>query len=119
MGAQEGGTEQFEVRRRENVEGAAAPTLETHWLAEPVEVFGLGRQGVDHGQGVEIASVAGAGDGAIAIEVGHSLVHGGPEKLPASLLGAPAPDFELARLVDDGFDTQDLAELVVHLQPVV
>jgi len=32
---------------------------------------------------------------------------------------APPPDFEFAGVVDDSFHPQDLAELVIHLQPVV
>jgi len=58
-------------------------------------------------------------DFVIVVEVGDPLVHGTPIHLVASLALDPAANLKLTGVVDDRLDTQDLAKLVVHLQPVV
>lgn len=74
---------------------------------------------LDDAEGVEVPSVGGQGDLAVAIEVDHALVHGAPDHLALPFALSSAWDTEQARVVDDRLDAQHEGELVVHLEPVL
>ena len=80
----------------------------------------VGRRGVvDDREGFQVAAVGGSGHTFEVVEISDTFVHGTPDHLRSPVSRAPAADAKLTRIVDHGLDPQDLAELVVHLQPVV
>jgi hypothetical protein len=113
------GAEQLLLLHTEQIQTPAATRAKSSGLVDTVEDLPARLGSVHDRQGAEVAFVARAGDFVIAVEVGDPLVHGTPSHLAASLPLDPAANLELARVVDDRLDPQDLAELVVHLQPVV
>src|SRR5215467_12453549 len=98
----------------QQIEAAAPALVEVGWLADVVELLGRGAGAVDDGQGIQVTSVGQASDGVVLVEIGHTFVHRTPEHLLASVPQTTATDAELTWLIDDRFDPQNLAELVVH-----
>ena len=73
---------------------------------------------VGHGQGAEVVVVGRASDLREAMQAGDALGHRKPADDPFAFSSAVTADEETVGIVDDGFDAQDHAELVVHLDPV-
>jgi hypothetical protein len=113
------GAKQLLLLEAEQVQAPAAALAQTGRLAHPVEDPDAGLRPIDDRQGAEVAVVGGARDLMVVVEVRHALIHGTPGHLPAPAPLDPAADLELARVIDNRLDAQDLAELIVHLQPVV
>lgn len=99
---------------------AGIASLSKHFsLSEPFYLTVGRRRVVDDREGFQITFVGGSGNALELVEIGDAFVHGRPDHLGPPVSHAPAADAKLARVVDHGLDPQDLAELVVHLQPVV
>ena len=73
---------------------------------------------VGHGEGAEVVMVGRASDLREAMQAGDALGHRKPADDPFAFSSAVTADEETVGMVDDGFDAQDHAELVVHLDPV-
>lgn len=112
------GLEQFLFQGVQEIQATAVSAAIADGLAELIELACRGCGTIYHGQRIEVAQVGSQGHFVIAVEVGHALAHGTPGHLGNALAGASSSDMELAWLVDDGFDAQDHAELVVHFEPV-
>ena len=99
---------------------ASIASLTDHFpLSEPLYPL-VGRRGVvDDREGFQVPVIGGSGNVLELVEIHHAFVHGAPHHLRAPVSRAPAADAKLARVVDHGLNPQDLAELVIHLQPVV
>src|SRR5271157_2486796 len=56
----------------------------------------------------------------IVMEIANPFAHGIPTRRRAAVPMLTFPkDFEFSGLIDDGLDTQDQTQFIVHLQPVV
>src|SRR5437763_12019823 len=113
------GMKQLLLLPAEQIQAAPAAPARPRWALHSLQDLEAGLGPIHDRQGAEVTFVGGAGNFVIAVEVGDTLVHGAPDQLVAPLPLAATADLELARLVDDRLDAQHLAELVVHLQPVV
>src|SRR6185369_11607594 len=117
--AVEHGSEGADVFAAGGVETGEAASLNFFRLGQLPKFLVGGRGVVDDGQGVEIAAVAGVGVLLVVDEAGDVFPHGEialGSRAVAMITGAP--DGEVFGTVDDGFDAQDEAELVVHFEPV-
>jgi hypothetical protein len=119
MIAAQDGLEQPLFLGTEGVEGAAAAFAKTSRLVQGVQLLAAGTRHGHGRQGLEVTLVAGTSNGVVVVEIGDAFVHGAPEHLGFPLPRAATTDLELTGLVDDGFDAEDEAELVVHFQPIV
>src|SRR5262249_18216367 len=111
--------EQFLLRQAEQTQAPTTTRAQTSRLVDAVEDLRAGLRPIHDGQSTEVAFVTGLRHFGIAVEVGDSLVHGTPSHLATPSTLDPAADLKRAWVVDDRLEAQHLAELVVHLQPVV
>lgn len=118
VAAQDGAEESLLVGMQQ-VEPASATVAELGRPTDAVELLRRGARAVDDAQGVQVPRVGGAGLGVVLVEIGHAFIHRTPDHLPSSAAQPTATNAKLPRLIDDRLDPQDLAELVVHFQPVV
>lgn len=73
---------------------------------------------VGHGQSREVVMIGRASDLCETRQAGNALGHGEPPDDAFALTCAMSADEKAVRIVDDRFDAEDQAELVVHFDPV-
>jgi hypothetical protein len=118
MFAGKDGGEELGIGRIGWVEGAVTTGRFADGLAHGVQ-SAAGSADIFHaGESVKIAAVRGLADPLDAIEEGDSFRHGGPAADAPPAADGDAADFEIPGLIEDGFDAQDSAVLVVHLDGV-
>ena len=85
---------------------------------QPQELL-CGRRVVGHGEGREILMVGRAGDLSETMEAGDALGHRKPADDALAFSVAMRANKKAIGVVDDGFNPEDEAKLVVHLDPVL
>jgi hypothetical protein len=112
------GLEEIEIRRVSDAEcpNAAVPVGDR--LGDAVEALGDRRPVVDRGKGVEIVLVGTLRDFGAAVEVGDSLAQRPPGHRALRSILESTEGLEVGSLGDGGFDAEDAAGLVVHLDRV-
>jgi len=113
------GLKQPHIMVRSRIETSIASLSDYFSLGEPFYPLVGRRRVIDDREGFEIPLIGGSCDAFELVEIRNAFVHGTPHHAAAPVSFPQSTDAKLTRIVDDGLNPQDLAELVVHFQPVV
>lgn len=109
------GLQQREVGGVTDAQRAEAAAAVHDVTCHGVEELRAGSRVVDDSEGVEVALVGALREFGAAMEVGDALAHRPPFELAVRVVVRRAEDLEVEGARDGGFDAEDAAGLVVHL----
>jgi len=88
-------------------------------LREPCYQLVGRRRVIDDREGFQIPVIGSSGNTLELVEIRHPFIHGAPDHLLVPISLSQTANAKFTRVVDNRLDPQDLAEFIVHLQPVV